>query len=125
MSETTIGSSALHIGLQYHAPDASLPGRRRQSRAFRGAPVIASMHDYLGRDSTRYHRSKPDNAALDQGRIHQQHDQIFLVLSGHVGRQGLTIPTNRAGHQLHQRMVDYQGRSQTARFEKIRVRRHH
>jgi hypothetical protein len=114
----------LHIGLQYHAPDASLAWATGMIRRFPGIPVIVSTHDYLGRDGKRNLRSNPDNSALDPrdnnpqmiwDEFISQHDQIFLVLSGHVGGQGYSIDTNRLGNQVHQMMADYQGRGQTAK----------
>ena len=114
----------LHIGLQYHAPDASLAWASKTIERYPGLPVIVSMHDYLDRDGTRNRRSNPDNSALDPrdnnpemiwDEFVSRHDRIFLVLSGHVGGQGLSVATNRAGHPVYQMMADYQGRGQTAK----------
>src|SRR5690606_41413034 len=46
-----------------------------------------------------------------------RHDQIFLVLSGHVGGQGFSVATNEAANPVYQMMADYQGRGQTAKSE--------
>lgn len=43
------------------------------------------------------------------------HEQIFLVLCGHVGGQGFSVDRNRSGHAVYQMMADYQGRGQTAK----------
>lgn len=114
----------LHIGLQYHAPDASLAWAERVIRRHPGLPTIVTTHDYLGRDGRRNLTSNPDNSILDPRDNNPQmmwdeflsrHDQIFLVLSGHVGGQGYSIDANLEGHQVHQMMADYQGRWQTVR----------
>lgn len=114
----------LHIGLQYHAPDASLAWAARIVQRYPGLPTIVTTHDYLGRDGKRDENSNPDNSILDHRDNNPQmmwdefisrHDQIFLVLSGHVGGQGYSIDTNMAGHPVHQMMADYQGRGQVAK----------
>ena len=114
----------LHIGLQYHAPDASLEWAAGVIRRFPGLPTLISTHDYLGRDGKRNLASNPLNSALDPtdnnpemmwDEFISRHDQIFLVLSGHVGGQGFSIDTNRSGKPVYQMMADYQGRGQTAR----------
>jgi hypothetical protein len=113
----------LHLGLQYHAPDASLAWAAEMIRRFPGLPTIVSTHDYLGRNGQRHLESNPRNSLLDPldndpemmwDEFISRHDQIFLVLSGHVGGQGFSVDTNRAGHQVYQMMADYQGRGQTA-----------
>lgn len=114
----------LHIGLQYHAPDASLAWAGEMIRRFPGVPTIVSMHDYLKRDGSRNRGSNPNNAVLDKidndpqmiwDEFISQHDQIFLVLSGHVGGQGFSVEKNRNGRPVYQVMADYQGRGQTAK----------
>ena len=114
----------LHIGLQYHAPDASLAWAAGVIRRFPGVPTIISTHDYLARDGKRNSSSNPDNSILDPRDNNPQmlweefvrrNDQIFLVLSGHVGGQGFSVDTNRSGNKVYQMMADYQGRGQTAK----------
>ncbi|UZK67043.1 serine/threonine protein phosphatase [Sphingomonas sp. M1-B02] len=114
----------LHIGLQYHAPDASLAWATAMLRRFPGLPTIVSTHDYLARNGSRNLASNPDNSVLDRRDNNPQmlwdafisrNDQIFLVLSGHVGGQGFSVETNRSGKKVYQMMADYQGRGQTAK----------
>lgn len=114
----------LHIGLQYHAPDASLVWATDVIGRFPGVPVIISTHDYLARNGERNASSNPDNSILDSRDNNPQmmweefvsrNDQIFLVLSGHVGGQGFSVDTNRSGNKVYQMMADYQGRGQTAK----------
>jgi hypothetical protein len=113
----------LHIGLQYHAPDASLSWAREVIARYPGLPTIVTTHDYLHRDGKRNRRSNPNNAVLDPtdndpemiwDEFISGHDQIFLVLSGHVGGQAYSVDTNRSGTAVHQMMADYQGRGQSA-----------
>lgn len=114
----------LHIGLQYHAPDASLQWAAGIIRQFPGVPTIVSTHDYLNRAGRHNLSSNPLQSALDPQdnnprmiweEFISQHDQIFLVLCGHVGGQSFSVERNRAGHAVYQMMADYQGRGQTAK----------
>lgn len=114
----------LHIALQYHAPDASLAWASSVIERFAGLPTLVSTHDYLGRDGKRHMKSNPRNSILDPldndpemiwDEFISRHDQIFMVLSGHVIGQGFSIDTNRAGNRVYQVMADYQGRGQTAK----------
>ena len=114
----------LHIGLQYQAPDASLAWASRIVRRFPGLPTIVTTHDYLDRDGKRDENSNPDNSILDHRDNNPQmmwdefishHDQIFFVLSGHVGGQGYSVDANADGHPVYQMMADYQGRGQVAK----------
>jgi len=113
----------LHIGLQYHAPDASLAWAGEMIRRHPGLPTIVSMHDYLHRNGQRHATSNPENSVLDPqdnnpkmiwDEFIARHDQIFMVLSGHVSGQGYSVDTNRAGHSVQQIMADYQSRGRTA-----------
>ncbi|WP_326523644.1 serine/threonine protein phosphatase [Sphingomonas sp.] len=114
----------LHIGLQYHAPRASLAWAAQVIRRHPGLPTIVTTHDYLGRDGRRNMKSNPLNSKLDPSDgdpeiiwndFVSRHDQIFLVLSGHVSGQAFSIDTNRAGNRVYQMMADYQSRGQTAK----------
>lgn len=113
----------LHIGLQYHAPDASLAWAQDVIGRYPSLPTIVTTHDYLHRDGKRNRRSNPNNAVLDPAdndpemiwdEFISRHDQIFLVLSGHVGGQAYSVDANRNGKPVHQVMADYQGRGQSA-----------
>lgn len=118
----------LHIGLQYHAPDASLAWASEVIDRYPNLPTIVTTHDYLGRDGKRNMRSNPLNSTLDPldndpemiwDEFVSRHDQIFLVLSGHVGGQGFSVATNEAANPVYQMMADYQGRGQTAKSEGV------
>lgn len=114
----------LHIGLQYHAPDASLAWAGQVIGRYPGLPTIVTTHDYLGRDGRRNMKSNPLNSVLDPldndpqmmwDEFISRYDQIFLVLSGHVGGQGFSVDRNQSGHDVYQMMADYQGRGQVAK----------
>lgn len=114
----------LHIGLQYYAPDASLAWATEVIRRYPGLPTIVSTHAYLDRDGTRIAKSSTVNSAPDSSanspqmiwdEFISQHDQIFLVLSGHVSGQGFSVDTNHFGNDVYQILADYQGRAQTAK----------
>jgi hypothetical protein len=121
---TAGGYRFLHIGLQFNAPDASLAWAASVVRQYPGLPTILSTHDFLDNDGRRL-----ANPVIDQARIHaednsaeevwqkliSQHDQIFLVLSGHHHGQSRRTDPNKFGHQVHQVLSDYQDRHQTAK----------
>lgn len=112
----------LHIGLQYHAPDASLAWAREMIDRYKGVPTIVTTHDYLHRDGKRNLRSNPNNAVLDPtdndpqmiwDEFIRDHDQIFMVLSGHVSGQAYSVDRTKGGQPVYQIMADFQGRGQT------------
>ncbi|WP_213980958.1 serine/threonine protein phosphatase [Sphingomonas sp. dw_22] len=114
----------LHIGLQYQAPDESLAWAERVLYRFPGVPTIVTTHDYLDRAGEHDDNSNPDNSILDPrdnnpqmlwDKFISRHDQIFMVLSGHIGGQGYRAEPNLYGHAVHQIMADYQGRWQVAK----------
>lgn len=114
----------LHIGLQFDAPDASLAWATRVIHRFPGVPTIVTTHKYLDRDGQRADTPALDQSILDArdnnpqmvwDEFISQNDQIFLVLSGHIGGQGYSVDRNLYGHQVHQMMADYQGRWQVAK----------
>jgi hypothetical protein len=114
----------LHIGLQFDAPDASLAWAERVIRRYPGLPTIVTTHKYLDRDGTRADTPELDQSVLDPrdnnpqmlwDEFISQHDQIFLVLSGHIGGQGYSVDRNLNGRPVYQMMADYQGRWQVAK----------
>lgn len=114
----------LHIGLQYHAPDSALEWAAGVIAQYPGLPTIVTTHDYLDRSAERNVRSNPQNSVLDPRDnspdmiwedFISRHDQVFMVLSGHVGGQAYSIDRTRGGYEVHQVMADYQGRRQTAK----------
>lgn len=110
----------LHVGLQYDAPDSSLAWARRVVKQHPGIPTIVTIHKYINRDGKRAVGGSTDLSVLDRHDNNpqmvwddfiSQHDQIFLVLGGHIGGQGYSVDLNDEGHQVHQMLADYQGRS--------------
>ncbi len=112
----------LHIGLQFQAPDASLEWASRVIAQHPGLPTIVTTHHYLGRNGKRFAYSSPlaardpidNDAETIWNDFVSRHDQIFMVLSGHVSGQGYSVATNREGNPVHQIMSDYQSRGQSA-----------
>lgn len=112
----------LHIGLQFQAPDASLEWASRIIAQNPGLPTIITTHHFLGRNGKRFEYASPiaardpidNDAEMIWNDFISQHDQIFMVLSGHVSGQGYSSATNRAGNPVHQIMSDYQSRGQSA-----------
>lgn len=114
----------LHIGLQYDAPDSSLAWARRVIRQYPDMPTIVTTHKYTNRNGERAVGGTLDMSLLDPvdnnpqmvwDDFISQHDQIFLVLSGHIGGQGYGVASNDNGFQVHQILADYQPRAQVAK----------
>ena len=115
----------LHIGLQYDAPDSSLAWARRVIRQNPGLPTIITTHKYTGRDGRRAVGGPLDMSLIDPqdnnpqmvwDEFISQHDQIFLVLSGHIGGQGHGVDYNDSGKEVHQILSDFQPRWRAARI---------
>lgn len=114
----------LHIGLQYDAPDSSLAWARRVIKQHPGLPTILTTHKFTDRDGRFAVGGSLDMSLIDAqdnnpqmvwDEFISQHDQIFLVLSGHIGGQGHGIARNDEGNPVHHLLSDYQPRAQVAR----------
>lgn len=119
---TAGGYRFLHIGLEMAPADDVLAWAEQQVKANPGLPTIVSIHDHLSPRGLR-----EPNPAVDFKAVHPEHnnaedlwtkfvsrhDQIFLVLSGHQHGQGRRVDKNKAGHEVHQVLADYQDRNQT------------
>ena len=113
----------LHIGLQYEAPDASLEWAQKLIARYPGVPTIVTTHKFMNRDDRRAGLSG-SNALVDPQdnapdaiweKFIERNDQIFMVLSGHIGGQGYRVDRNIEGHPVHQLLMDYQDRRQVTR----------
>ncbi|MGY0503982.1 hypothetical protein [Luteimonas sp. e5] len=114
----------LHIGLQFDAPASSLAWARRVILQNPGLPTIVSTHKFTDRDGKRAVGGPLDMSIIDRHDNNPQmvwddfisrHDQIFLVLSGHIGGQGYGIDYNDMGNEVHQMLADYQPRWRAAK----------
>jgi len=117
------GYKFLHIGLQFDPPDTSLEWAARLIEKYKGLPTIISTHDYLDSKGERAPNTIIDGHKVDPrdnspqmvwDKLISQHDQIFMVLSGHHHGQSRRTDPNRFGHEVHQILADYQDRGQTA-----------
>ena len=121
---TAGGYTFLHIALVMAADDAVLAWAAKVIEAHPGLPTIVSTHDYLNAKGERRANPIIDLPALDP-KFHNtaedvwrelisQHDQIFLVLSGHHHGVATRSDPNAAGHVVLQMLADYQDRGQTS-----------
>lgn len=118
------GYRFLHIGLQWDAPDASLEWAASVIHKYPGLPTIVSTHDYLNPQGQRLSPEVIDGNLVDPTgnnspelvwkKLISQHDQIFLVLSGHQPGQAMQVDANSMGNNVYQMLADYQHRGQTA-----------
>src|SRR5690606_22561505 len=90
-----------------------------------GLPTIVTTHKYTARDGTRAVGGPLDMSLIDPqdnnpqmvwDEFISQHDQIFLVLSGHIGGQGYGVDYNDSGREVHTMLSDYQPRWQAVRI---------
>lgn len=118
------GYRFLHIGLQFDPPDASLEWAADVIRRFPGVPTFVSTHNYLSpagervtTPATHSHLVDPQDNEPEMiwDKLIDRHDQIFLVLCGHQYPQGRSTARNRAGHDVHQLLSDYQNRRQAVK----------
>lgn len=117
------GYKFLHIGLQFDPPDTSLEWAARVIEKYKGLPTIVSTHDFLNTKGERAPNTIIDGHKVDPqdnspqmiwDKLLSQHDQIFMVLSGHHHGQSRRNDPNAFGHEVHQILADYQDRGQTA-----------
>jgi hypothetical protein len=115
------GHRFLHIALRFDPPDSSLAWAASVIARHPGLPTIVATHHFL--DGAAARNAQTDSHALDPEdnnpemvwqKLISQHDQIFLVLCGHVPGQSRRTDRNRFGHEVHQVLSDYQARGQTA-----------
>lgn len=116
---TAAGYRFLHIGLQFDPSNDVLEWAESVLKRYPGVPTIISTHNFL---NTAAERSLVnDSSVLDPidnnpqmvwDKFISQHDQIFLVLSGHSRGAARRIDENRFGHKVYQLMADYQERAQ-------------
>jgi len=118
------GRRFLHLGFEMQPDDAALDWARGVLARYPGLPTIVTTHQYLKPDATRgadpmlqlsvTHPEHNDPEALWTKFI-AANDQIFLVLNGHEEGAARRTDLNRAGHEVHQLLSDYQGRRQSFR----------
>lgn len=129
---TAGGYKFLHIGLQFHAPDASLKWAEEVMRRHPGLPTIISTHDFLNTSGERLPNPMIDHPAVDPqdnnpqmiwDKLISRNDQIFMVLSGHQHAQAMRTDDNRFGHKVYQILSDYQARWQTGKDAGAKLQR--
>lgn len=116
------GYQFLHIALEMQAGDAAIEWAESVLRRNAELPTIVSTHDYLNTKGER--RANPymrlsevdpegNNSPQELWeRLFSQHDQIFMVLSGHHHGQSYRVDANANGLPVYQILADYQDRSQ-------------
>jgi hypothetical protein len=119
---TAGGYRFLHIGLELAPEDDVIRWAQGVIDRYRGLPTIITIHNHISPDGVR-----KDFPIVDFKRTHPEHndpedlwtkliapnDQIFLILSGHQYGQAHNVDRNRAGHEVHQVLADYQERHQS------------
>lgn len=102
----TVGDvKILHLNIKYYEPNDQVTIKWAQGVLKENAklPTILVTHDYMGTDTQRSERGKAiwKDLVVD-------HDQVFLVLSGHSFGENQRLDNNAAGHTVAQVLSDYQ-----------------
>jgi len=118
------GYDFLHIALEMQPGDDVLRWAETVLADHPGLPTIVTTHDYLNVYGERLAYPLIDLARVDPDfnnsaeqlwqKLISQHDQIFMVLSGHQHGQSYRVDNNVKGNPVHQVLADYQGRGQAA-----------
>jgi len=119
---TAAGYHFLHITLEMAADDAALAWAAGVIAEHLNYPTIITTHDYLNTQGQRAANPLVDLKRVDPDfhntaeaiwqKFVSQHDQIFLVLSGHHHGQSQRVDNNQHGNKVYQLLADYQSRGQ-------------
>ncbi|MHC4394934.1 MAG: metallophosphoesterase [Planctomycetota bacterium] len=121
------GQDWLIIALEWGPRDKTLAWADRILRKFPNRKAIIMTHAYLYSDSTRYHWQEkgesqnwnPHNYSTAGGvndgeemwqKLVKKHENVFMVLNGHVLNDGLGFLVSTADHrnQVYQMLVNFQ-----------------
>jgi len=91
------------VSLQYAPSDATLEWAGEVVDTHPDRRVIVATHCYLGGNQRR------DCGKRIWEKLVRQHENIFMVHSGHVLGVGLHTGTNDAGRTVYEMLTDYQG----------------
>jgi hypothetical protein len=118
------GYHFLHLALEMQPGNDVLRWAELVIARHPGLPTIVTTHDYLNVDGERQAYPLIDLARVDPDfhnsaeqlwqKLISQHDQVFMVLSGHHHGQSYRVDRNVKGNPVHQVLADYQGRGQAA-----------
>lgn len=115
------GYRFLHIALEMAPKNDVIEWAANVIRNHKGLPTIVSTHDFLNAAGERRPAPMMDFKKVDAShnnsedlwqKLISQHDQIFMVLSGHHHGQASRLDQNRFGHDVHQLLSNYQARGQ-------------
>jgi len=103
----------LHITVQWEATDADLAWAQGVVDAHPGLPVMMTTHTYLQADGTR---ATSASAGGNSGEAMWQefvkrNPGVFMTNSGHFTGEARLTSKNDAGQDVHQLLVDFQGRT--------------
>ena len=116
------GYNFLHLTLEMQPGDEVISWVESVLLANPGLPTIITTHDYLNASGERRPLTLVDLVRVDPNShnsaeqiwdsLFSQHDQIFLVLSGHHKGQSMRVDANVNGRLVYQVLADYQDRGQ-------------
>lgn len=113
------GYRFLHLGLEMSPRDDVLEWAAAMIALYPGLPTIVTIHEFLDEAGRRQPADVIDLTKVDPDRNAPQavwdkfiarHDQILMVLNGHMHGSMNRTDRNAFGHDVHQMLADYQGR---------------
>jgi hypothetical protein len=120
---TSGGYTFLNIALEMQPSDEVLDWAKTVIEENPRLPTIVITHAYMDGKGERLEGSILDLTTVDAefhnnanqmwNKFISQHDQIFMLLCGHVHGQSLRVENNVEGNKVYQIMADYQDRGQS------------
>lgn len=108
------GMEFMVVGLEHYPRDKALEWANNVVTRHSDRRVIVATHWYLFRDGTRHQPTFTQVEGNSGEEIWQKfvckHENIFLVVSGHISGQAKLTSTNDAGNPVHQILTDFQRR---------------
>ena len=98
------GMKFMVLSLQYHPSDDVLKWAGEIVGQNADRRVIVATHDYMDPQQRR----EAGDKIFD--RLVRRHENIFMVVCGHIGAAAQRISANDAGGQVHEVLCDYQNR---------------
>ena len=103
------GREWMVLSLDWRLSDAGFAWANAQIAAHPTLPVIVTTHEIASADDSG-RATLSDYGKQLWDRLVDDNDQIFLTVNGHYWPPGSTTLTNRAGHDVHVHITNYQDR---------------
>ena len=106
---TAGGRQWLILALDWRISDSGIAWAQNVIDRNAGLPVIVTTHDLAYADDTGKAQLSSHGTRL-WDRLINDNDQVFLTLNGHYWPPGRAVMRNKAGHDVHVHITNYQDR---------------